>query len=291
MWFIYAIATFILWGLADLFYKKGNNNDVNNSHYKTGMMVGLVMGIHATLYLIIKRPSIEILDVIKYLPVSLCYIISMIIGYKGLKYIELSISSPIQNSSGIITSLLLVTIYHITLKELEWFGIILITGGVLCLSLLEKTPISKKKRNIVYILFPIVYALIDGAGTFLDGIYLDQRGIVSEDTALIGYEYTFFIYAIILFLIFKFKRKEKISFHKEKDKIIAALFETGGQFFYVFAMAGHSALAAPIVATYSILSVILSRLFLKEELNRYQYVSIAIIMLGIFVIGLAEGIA
>ena len=47
----------------------------------TGIMVGLVMGIHATIYLIITKVNIQFFDIIKYLPVSLCYILSMIIGY------------------------------------------------------------------------------------------------------------------------------------------------------------------------------------------------------------------
>ena len=34
------------------------------------------------------------------------YILSMIFGYAGLRYIELSVSSPICNSSGAITALL-----------------------------------------------------------------------------------------------------------------------------------------------------------------------------------------
>lgn len=41
-----------------------------------------------------------------YLPVSLLYISSMTLGYIGLRYIELSISSPICNSSGALVAVL-----------------------------------------------------------------------------------------------------------------------------------------------------------------------------------------
>ena len=91
MWIVYAILTFLLWGVADLFYKKGNREEDKYSHVKTGIFVGLVMGIHAIIYMIVKKIDIDFLSLLKYLPVSLCYIISMIIGYKGLKYINLSI--------------------------------------------------------------------------------------------------------------------------------------------------------------------------------------------------------
>ena len=84
MWFIYALITFFAWGLADLFYKKGNKESDKYSHLKTGLIVGIVMGIHATGYMIYTKTNINVIDVLKYLPVSLCYIASMIIGYKGL---------------------------------------------------------------------------------------------------------------------------------------------------------------------------------------------------------------
>ena len=47
MWFACAIITTIIWGLAELFYKKGAKPDEKYSHLKICICVGLVMGIHA----------------------------------------------------------------------------------------------------------------------------------------------------------------------------------------------------------------------------------------------------
>ena len=71
----------------------------------------------------------------------------------------------------------------------------------------------------------------------------------------------------------------------------AALFETAGQATYVYAMSGMAVVAAPMIASYSIVSLILSRIFLKEKLSAKQYVAVAIVMLGIAALGLAEGLA
>jgi len=285
MWLVYAILTFLFWGIADLFYKKSNNNKDQYSHLKTGIIVGIVMGIHATFYLILNNCNISIIELIKYLPVSLCYILSMIIGYKGLKYIELSISSPIQNSSGIITSILLCIIFKIDLSLLEKIGILIVFVGILFLSITEfkKDGINKKdlikNLKIQIIFFPIIYCIIDGLGTFLDSIYLDQLKIVSENTALLAYEYTFLIYGIVLYLYLKFIKKENIHILKETNKIKAAVFETLGQFTYVFAIISHSVITIPIVSCYSALSVLLSRIFLKEKLNIFYYIGIIIIFM------------
>ena len=66
MWFIYAIITLLFWAFADLFYKKGAKEDDKYSHLKTGIMVGLVMGIHATIYLFVEKININFIDIIKY---------------------------------------------------------------------------------------------------------------------------------------------------------------------------------------------------------------------------------
>lgn len=66
--------------------------------------VGVIMGIHA-LYEIFAGGTVVTWHVlITYLPVSLLYISSMTLGYIGLRYIELSISSPICNSSGALVA-------------------------------------------------------------------------------------------------------------------------------------------------------------------------------------------
>ncbi len=296
MWFVYALTTFLAWGLADLFYKKGNNEKDKYSHLKTGLIVGLVMGIHATGYMIFTRTNINVIDILKYLPVSLCYIASMIIGYKGLKYLELSISSPIQNSSGIITSILLCLIFKITLSKLELIGIVIVFIGALSLSLLEIYYDKDNKHKIINnltgmaVLFPIMYCMIDGLGTFFDAIYLDQLELITEDVALVAYEYTFLLYAIIVFIFLKSKRVS-LKLSTEKNKLWAALFETVGQFTYVFAVSAHSVITVPVIACYSALSVLLSRIFLKEKLAFLQYIAIVIIFLGILLLGIVEATA
>ena len=298
MWILYTLLTFTFWGIADVFYKIGNRSKEDYNHIKTGVFVGLVMGIHAFIYLIVKRVDISLLDIIKYLPVSFFYISSMIIGYKGLKYLELSISSPVQNTSGVITALLLLIFFKETLELPAYIAMLLIFIGILILSLIEVKD-SKEKRLeyrknnklskifFLTIMFPLVYCILDGAGTFLDAIYLDKMELISEDAALISYEFTFAFYALVSFIILKSK-KEHIVIKKDKDKLFAAIFETAGQFFYVFAMSGNSVIAAPIVGSYCILSALLSRIFLKEKLTVKEYIAITLVIIGIVILSIMD---
>ncbi len=291
---VYSLLTFALWGIADLFYKKGNIKDEKYNDIKTGIFVGLVMGIHAIIYMLINNLELNFVEMIKYLPVSLCYIISMVIGYKGLKYIELSIASPVQNTSGVITSILLMIFFKEILPWPVYVAFILIGVSIFYLCMLEKKEddanrkfdislLNNKKVKILAIVLPIMYCVFDGLGTFLDGIYLDKLELISEDSALICYELTFLLFALLA-VLFLMKKKEKISFFEEKEKLEAAIFETAGQFFYVFAMSGNSTISASIVGSYCILSMILSRIFLKEKLSMKKYVALGVAIIGLIIL-------
>ena len=91
----------LCWSGSDLFSKIGCRDASDKySHLKMVMAVGVVMGLHAAFEIFVGGTEINLSILLTYLPVSLLYIGSMTLGYLGLRYIELSISSPICNSSG-----------------------------------------------------------------------------------------------------------------------------------------------------------------------------------------------
>ena len=287
---IYCFLTFLFWGIADLFYKIGNREDKKYNEIITGIIVGIVMGIHATIYLIINHLSVNVIEMIKYLPVSLCYIASMVIGYRGLRHMELSLVSPIENTSGAITSIFLIIFFKDKLPPLAYLAILLVFIGIIILSVIEKKEgrvVKLKRINFLIILFPIIYCLLDGMGTFLDAVYLDKLSLISEDSALLCYEYTFLIYAVIAFVYLKIK-KQRVNLFKERDKMIAAILETAGQFFYVFAMSHNSTIGATIVGSYCLLSMILSHIFLKEKLSEQKYIGLIIAISGLVLLAFLD---
>ena len=95
----------MFWGGSDLFSKMGSKPTDKYSHWKIVIAVGTVMGLHATFELL-TGAEFHPIDFIKYSPAIIFYVSSMILGYVGLRYIMLSVSSPICNSSGAVASLL-----------------------------------------------------------------------------------------------------------------------------------------------------------------------------------------
>lgn len=300
-WFVFALITILAWGSADLFYKLGAD-DAKYSHLRTSIAVGLIMGLHAAYTLVFGNIGYDFRNILYYLPVSAMYILSMTVGYFGLKYLVLSVSSPVQNASGAVVSLLCTIFLKETLPPLVIAAVAVISVAIVILGYFEKDELEAekdKKHSIGFVAFflPVIYCVIDALGTFFDAWYLDDWqatplvGVTEdtiEDVANTSYELTFLIVALILaFYVFVIKR-EKISADFKPVRYVAALCETAGQFTYVYAMSGEAILAAPMVATYSVISMLLSRIFLKEKLSWKQYICIFAIVLGIAVLGIYD---
>lgn len=294
MWLIFTIITIFLWGGADVFYKIGSNEKDKYSHLKITIFVGLAMGIHAVLFLLFTGTRYELINIIRYLPVSLLYILSMIIGYVGLRYIKLSIVSPIGNSSGAVAFILCYIFLDEKMTLLQISAVTIILFGIFFLAVIhkktDKVAVVNEEDNKRYrssalaILFPIFYCFIDGIGTFTDALILNR--VMNEDQALISYEMTFFVVAVVMLIFLLVIKRQRINVFQQKEPLAAAILETSGQFFYIRAMAANAVLAVPIVACYSIASILLSRIFLKEKLIYKQYLIIAAVVIAVGILGI-----
>ena len=301
MWFILALITIVCWGGSDLFSKIGSPAEDKLSHWKIVIAVGTVMGIHATVELLMGA-KFNPMDFIYYLPATFCYILSMILGYVGLRYVILSISSPICNSSGAIACLLCLIFLGQMPDALSWVGIALVCVGVVGLAVVEKqydteaqemladSRNKKYKNSFIAVFFPIFYCLIDGLGTFFDALLLDS-GLLNEESANIAYEYTFLLMAVFAFIYVVVIKKDKLSFRAERPRFAGALCETAGQFAYIYAIGDNPVVAAPMISSYCVFSVLLSRIFLKEKLSFKHYMIIFVVFLGIVFMGVSEGLA
>ena len=302
-WLFFSIATAVLWGTAELFYKKGALPNEKYSHLKICVWVGVVMGAHAIFTLLTKDISYNPINLLYYLPVSLLYIVSMAFSYFGMRFLEESISDPIENTSGAICSLLCVIFLQETLTPLSVVAILVIVVGVLGVGFLENKgeTVRKKKLGkklaIIAFCMPFVYALLDAFGSFVDIFYLDDFattpliGVTEEtieDVANTSYELTFALFALVLFIFMKVKKVKFGPVIGHKDKILAAVFETAGQFTYVYALSGNGAIAAPIISSVCVVSLLLSRIFLKEKLSWKTYAFIAVVIVGILLLAISE---
>ncbi len=301
MWFWLSIITLICWSGSDLFSKIGCRDAKDRySHLKMVIAVGLVMGLHAMYEIFVGGTEISLQIMVTYLPVSLLYIGSMAMGYLGLRYIELSVSSPICNSSGALVAVM--TLFMVGFSEyspLALGAVALVCIGAIGLGVVDyfeddelraerqKAGNYKYAKSFLALALPVAYCLLDAAGTFADNRVLET---LNEDSANVAYELTFLLSGIVCFIYVVLIKKDKLIPKMEAPKYIGAVCETAGQFAYIYAIADteHLAMSAPIISSYCAASVLWSRLFLKEKLSKKHYLMIVLVVIGIAIMGLLD---
>lgn len=318
MYYIFSILALLCWSGSDLFSKMGTKEHDKNSHWKVVFAVGLIMGIHFFMTLIggavidrtvgvdgvnkivasLLYTDFKPMDFVIYLPVAGLYILAMVLGYIGLRYIELSISSPICNSSGALAFLLCVIFGIFSTDDITAvtvIGVVMITAGIIALGFIEQKEDEEIKKarqemanrkytkSILAFLLPISYLIIDALGTVGDELLFAKTDI-TDYAANSAFELTFFILAIFAFIWIKLVKKDTI-FKGNKNLFRGGLCETVGQVFYMAVMFSDFSAGMVIISAYCAISVLWSRIFLKEKMSWKHYAAIAVVIAGIVILG------
>lgn len=302
MWLLFATITVLLWGTSETIFKKVSTNE-KNSVLKLISYNGIILGICALIFMLITRTEMNMDILLTYLPISAIYIASMFCTYKAMRLVKVSILSPLQNSSCAITTILCVALLK---QEISIPQIIAIVVIIVCMILLsinkdevlriesgnkEEDAKNAKKAYLLYlkgIAFALGYWFLDGIASFMDDYTLEAN--LSAEQVIIAFSFIYCVVGIICSIILKIKERDyKIIDSKNKLKLIGTLVETAGQYTYIYAFAfGDAALASPYIAAYSIVTVILSRIFLKEKLKKKQYILIGLILAGLITLSIGE---
>lgn len=326
MYFIFALIALLAWSGSDLFSKTGTFQKDKFSHWKVIFAVGVIMGLHAVLSLVVSAfiPPLEDgadpewwrtliytdftpMDFVKYLPVAAIYLAAMVIGYAGLRYIELSVSSPICNSSGSLALLICVILGWAALELWTIIGVVLITLGIIMLGVVEYREDETVKlmrqdksnfkytKSLIAILIPVIYLVMDALGTVGDQMISELELFdMSEFASNTAFEFTAVLFAIIAFCWVKFVKKEKFFTFGEgantkairRNLLIGGICETIGQMFYMAVMFSDFDAGMPMISAYCAASVLWSRIFLKEKLSWKHYLAILTVFVGIILLGI-----
>lgn len=316
MWII-AIIAMLCWSGSDIFSKIGSNQQDKLSHYKVGIAVGLIMGLHAIYEIIFGDVPLSFSDIINYLPASFFYIVSMVVGYVGLRYIELSISSPICNGSGAVTAIMCMLVYGVSfdpnydgngvfLNGPIIAGIVLIVVAIIALGFIDnmendelrklrqQTAYRKYAKSFLAIFLPVLYCILDSCGTFVDTLiadgYVEKLGdeLLAGDILNTAYELTWFAVAIVFAIYVYVIKKEKVQVKSDGTKLLGGICETVGQVFYMMVIVAGYVPGYVIISAYCAVSMVWGRIFLKEKLSVKHYIALAMAFVGILILGLYD---
>ncbi|MDR1067477.1 MAG: DMT family transporter [Clostridiales bacterium] len=290
MWVLFSVLTALAWGASETIFKRSSEGD-ERSVVRLLAYNGVVYGVSGVIYMIINYVvtgvSFEVSSIAKYAPIAATYILSMFFYYNAMSRAKISIVSPIVNTSCIVTAALGVIILRQRPSVVQIAAIAAIIVSIVVLSLAEGRAADKeqgltgnsKAMFITGLIFAFGYFVFDGVASFMDDYTLDEA--LSEFDVIVAYALIYLAVGIFCLIYLKITDKD-YRFSFDRLKFIGTLFETSGQYTFVFALgSGMSSVVSPFIASYSAVTIVLSRIFLKEKLKKEQYICVAVIVAGL----------
>ena len=281
MWLYYCLLSTVIWGFVAIAIKKCSNNEPK----RIAILGMLIYHLSMILISLIIKPQIianlSVIDMIKMLPGILIQSIGFYCSISAIKYGKVAITSSIQRAQVIVTFLLGILILRERLTILQ----LIISGVLVTLSIMlsrdkknDEEKINKKSKQKA-IMYSWGVVLFYGVSDFINKIYI---------TEFQSPLYVMFNYAVIIIIgIFVYclisKNWNYIDIRKINNKryfILQALLDIASSIFNRFALLDGNVSIVSIISTSSIIVTILaSRLILKERISWKKY----IVVFGIFI--------
>lgn len=281
MWLYYCLLSTVIWGFVAIAIKKCSNNEPK----RIAIMGMLIYHCSMILVSLIINPQIierlNVIDMIKMSPGIIIQSIGFYCSISAIKYGKVAITSSIQRTQVIVTFLLGILI----LKEKFTILQLIISGILVTLSIMiardkkndeEKINVKAKQKAIMYSWGVVLFY---GASDFINKIYITEY-----QNPL----YVMFNYAIIIIIgIFAYclitKNWNYIDIRKINNKgyfVLQSLLDVSSSIFNRFALLDGNVSIVSVISTSSIIITMLaSRLILKEKISWKKYLMI----LGIFI--------
>lgn len=310
MWTSFVFACVALWGVTSIFYKKGADQNDPYIHLKFSVITGIVFFVIALRYLLIREVPYSIWEsAARFWPMTafgILYAIGNTFTFKGFLYNNASVVAPIENTANGSYVMILIVVYALlgrvdsiweVLTPFKIAGIACIFLGLLSIGIIQHNEAKTAgktetfKAGATALIFPLLFSMMDGLETVVSGVCLDKTfGLAmpeGDSVIIVGMEYAFFA---LLFWIYISIREKKVYTPFTKAGVpffCGTLCDNIAIVFYSHAMALDSVATDPILAVYPMITVLLSRIILKEKLSVKQYLCLGLLLAGsvIIVIG------
>lgn len=307
IWLVFIVLAILMWSSSCLFYKAGVH-DGKEEHIclKYSVCIGVVFFVIALVYLIIRDEPFSILEsAVRFWPMTvfgILYAVINTISFKGYVYNEATVESPIEGISGGASTILLILAYLALgrvksiaelLTPFRSAGILIILVSIILLSTVRnrtnrKNPEYQNKkwlsRGLGTLIFPVIFAIVDGLETIVTGVCLDTTyGYAmpeGDSIIIVGMEYAVFAFVFWIYIFWKEKKLYNPFTKKSTPRLLGALTDNVGIVFYSYAMAINSVSTDPLLAVYPIFVMLGGRIFMKEKVSKAQYVFLLGIVAG-----------
>ena len=212
--------------------------------------------------------------------VAILQVIAYLAFYKGLEKAQVSLVGPIGAAWGLVVALLGVIFFKESLSSSQMLAIGLIVIGIVLLSVNINDLIKTKKVGLLVGVKEGIIAMLGW------GLSLFLLVIATKDLGwfLPAFIFRFFVLSILAVYIVSSKKLFIPESAKFPLKLLLAIgiFDIGGFFAYSFGVtSAYASIVAPIGSAFALVSVILAKIFLKEEIDLGKSLGILAIVGGL----------
>lgn len=281
MWLCWCLLATIISGFTSIALKKCSNNEP-----KRIAIMGLLL-YHFIMILVslVINPEfivkLNIIDMFKMLPGIIVQTIGFYCAISATKYGKVAITSSIQKTKVVVTFLLGIIILkeNCTILQLIISIILVILSILVANSKENNKEIIDKKLERKAIMYSYGFVLFNGISNFINKIYVTQY----QNPLYVVFNYAVIITLGILVYCLITRQWNYIDIRKinyKKYFIIQSLLDVSSSIFDRFALLDGNVSVISVISTSSIvITIIASRLMLKENITLKKY----LMMLGIFI--------
>lgn len=302
MWILYAVISMMLYALAEVLQKKGSDINEEYSELKLLVWFGIISGFFsfAILLLDLKESPATALQIIAnnhaVLLSPALYYLSLLLCFLAFKLVPVSIASPITCMEGIFSFIGIIILYSAIGKDsvlaesitsLKVFIVVLLSVGIYACTLIqsrkedksenlklakEKFFIKSGRFAIIGVAMTLLSAMFD-AGSSLTDLYF-----LGEMSDSYDYIYTHgmivLVFSAVLYLILWLLERKPYNLFKKSElpKVIGSGFDSLGTVFFMIAAAENQVFTNVLISGFCVFTVLLSRLILKETIEKHQAV-------------------
>jgi len=271
------------WGTSDFF---ANSSSDKIGHFKT-FFWSQIAGLTLTLFLVLifgMSFSVPFLFFIFLIVASVFYSVGYLFFYKAFEIGNVSVVAATANLYVIFTMMFAFIFLGQRLTATQLFAVGLILGGASLVSVNFRDLKNKQFKLLAGVKETIIASLIFG-------VFWNLSEIISEKLGWLPTTLYIKIGAILTLLIFSVLGKRKLDLKKNDNKTKFVLVLIGVLEAAAIAsvnwgiMTGEIILVTPVSSAYSIVTILMAVIFLKEKLTKIQVLGILTTITGIILTG------
>lgn len=282
MWFFFSLLAALLWGVGQVFAKRGlsytsplfNNLLATVVDVVFWMPVALTGGVEFG-----KFPAVFPLAVVA----GATYFVYYYVITKG----EISLTGTIQATYPLTTIILSAIFLHEQTNLFQKLATLLVISGSILIAIPNDKNLLKKFQFADWVYWAIAGSILIGFGDFLAKVAINKSN---------AYTWLFFLalaYLPCAFINFLLDKKGRFIPEFNLKKLLpsiigVAMIGIGIIPFNLAFQYGLASLVGPISSSYVVLTAILAFVFLKERINRIQLLGILSTFSGIVLLGIVQ---